>query len=348
MIGDRAPGSPPIDDMEQLVQFMRHHGVAVLLADTAREHLPAGLLVIDRGLVKSAVAAEMARRHELVTVLAAMQSRGLAPPLLIKGQALAYTLYQQPWLRPRTDIDALFEAGALDAVLAVLTALGYERVNGIDSDLILPQTSLLRHHCGVEHIWDVHWRISNRPTFANTLTIPDIRQRAMKIGLAGAPFLAPDRLDSLLLACLHLIGHHAYEIRLIWLYDIHLLVESLSASEKSGFLDKARSHPRVRAACHAALAVTQRYLPTERTDALCRALDPGSGARWKLERTYLASLMDDARAVGPGHRLRLLAQHVFPSRQYMLRRFPIQHRWQLPFWYGLRLARALPKLMRRR
>ncbi len=147
---------------------------------------------------------------------------------------------------------------------------------------------------------------------------------------------------------MHLIGHHAGEPRLIWLYDIHLLAGLLKDSEYRRFLDEAAAPAAVRAACHAALALTQRYIPSERTDRLCCALDPGPGERWRMNRFYLTGLFADASAVGRGRRLRFVGQHIFPSAAYMVKRFDIRHRWQLPFWYAVRIGRAIPKLFRRR
>jgi len=49
----------------------------------------------------------MARVVELREVLAALAGAGL-PVLLLKGAALAYTLYPEPHLRDRSDTDLLF------------------------------------------------------------------------------------------------------------------------------------------------------------------------------------------------------------------------------------------------
>lgn len=348
LIGGQDCAPPPIDDAKRIRGFLRRHGVTALLTGAPGDRLTDRRPHHDDGVVKSAVAAEMVRRHELAAVLRALRSRGLPAPIIFKGQALACTLYPQPWLRPRTDIDALIERGDFDAMIEALSALGYERADAIDADLILPQASLRRHRHGVSHVWDVHWRISNRPGLADILTIPEIRRSAVETRVNDTWFLMPERVDSLLLACLHLVGHHAGDIRLIWLYDIHLLAASLSTTCHHRFLDKAMDQPPTRAACHAAFELTQRYLPAEHTDALRRALDPGAGARWPVERTYLAGLVEDAGAVGAGNRLRFVAQHVFPSADYMTKRFGIRHRWQLPFWYVVRIGRAVPKLFRRR
>lgn len=345
------PRLPPAQPVEVL-NFLRRNGIQILVYERVFRHTVspdwrylAGLLRHDYRL---SVAVEMARSHEVTRVMRYMMTHSQQRPVIIKGAALAYQIYNSPQARIRGDIDALVERSAVETIIEMLTVLGYERVAAIDADLVLPQLSLHKQQYGTSHVWDVHWRISNRPALAEALTPAEILANTMETRIDGIAFRTPDRVYSLLIGCLHLIGHHADEIRMIWLYDIHLLIASMSESDYQRFLSRSLKPAPLRAACHAALVLTQRYLPTERTDALRRALDPGAEARWAMDRTYLHALIADAGAVGRGNRLRFVAQHVFPSADYMMKRFAIRRRWQLPFWYALRIGRALPKLFRRR
>lgn len=343
----RKPCAPPGVDRGLVDEFIRIHGIELLLPGWTGDRSSWETSQAEGGAMKGAVAAEMARNHEFVHVIKALQCAGLSP-VVFKGQALAYTMYPQPWLRPRTDIDALIEWPSFEATVDVLTSLGYERTVAIDADLVLPQLSLHKHRHGMSHVWDLHWRISNRPALAEALTSMEILANTVETRVNDTAFLIPDRVYSLLIGCLHLVGHHADEIRLIWLYDLHVLVSSMNESEYERFLDRSLRTAPLQAACHAALEATQRYLPAERTDALCRALDPGVKARWAMDQRYLDGLLGDVSAIGRGNRLRFVAQHLCPSADYMIKRFGIRRRWQLPYWYVVRIARAIPKLFRRR
>ncbi|MDZ7841404.1 MAG: nucleotidyltransferase family protein [Gammaproteobacteria bacterium] len=328
--------------------FLRRHGVDLCLHHVLSEHAPAASHTLPGPDTRHEIAVEMARTHEFCRVSRALRERFNEPPLVFKGQALAHTLYPQPWLRPRGDIDILVKRAAMPPLCRAMERLGYEKALGTDGDLVMTQTAMRRRSGGVEHVWDLHWKLSNRPALSGIISCQALRQTAVEVAVGNTIFAAPSDVDSLLIACLHLVGHHAGEVRLIWLYDIHLLVAALSGAERERFLDKAMDGPRVRAACHAAFELTQRYLPAERTDDLRRELDPGTGARQRSGRTYLSRLAEDARAVDKGHRLRFVRQHVFPSADYMMKRFNIRRRWQLPFWYAVRIGRAIPKLFRRR
>lgn len=329
--------------------FVDRHGVGPLIAGKTRSSGIVRDAFAGNGSEKAAVAVEMARQAEFVSVVAVLQAQiPAAEPVVFKGQALAYQVYENPWLRPRGDIDALIDRDRFDAIVDLLQQCGYERETAFDGGLVLKQETLAKHQHGTSHAWDLHWSISNRPAFEDFLTYADLFESGERIPVGDVSFVAPNKIHGLLLACLHLVGHHANDIRMIWLYDIHLLAHALSDSRVEDFLDAAGRRTEVRAACHAALATTQRYMPTARMQALARSLDPGPGSRVRLGERRMARLWADARAVGRGNRLQWMRQNVFPSRSYMMRRFGIRRGWQLPFWYGIRILRAVPKLFRRR
>lgn len=340
--------APPVDQSDLLRSFLRLHGLGPVLVNGPSADASGSSPVPDTGAVAGYVAMEMARQEEFNAVFKKMQSALGLQPIFLKGQALAFSLYAHPWHRPRVDIDALLERDDVPRLVDLLVEQGYQKLVGVDGDLVLPQTIVRKTSHGASHMWDVHWKVSNRPAFTDILTYRTLRESAVPVRAGDISILTPDRPDSLLIACLHLMGHHTADPRLIWLYDIHLLAAALGGTERERFLDKAMDRPPVRAACHAAFELTQRYLPAERTDDLRRALDPGARARQRAGRTYLTRLAEDARAVDQGNRLRFVRQHVFPSADYMMKRFAIRSRWQLPFWYAVRIARAIPKLFQRR
>jgi len=345
LAGCRVNG-PPTADSAAIRAFTDRHGISQVLDGMRDGAGAAARAVMPRPDTKAAIAEDMARAHELARVLAECRRRLEQPPVVIKGQALAHTLYPHPWQRPRGDVDVMIDAGALQPLSRALEQMGYTRAPAVEGDLVLTQAAFHRPATGIEHVWDVHWEISNRPALADAITYRALVDSAIEVPVGRTAFLAPDRAHALLIACVHLVGHHLGEPRLIWLYDIYLLVQALCDAERERLVARVKGEAALQAACHRALSVTSYYLPGERLEGLIGTLDPGESRRWPEQERYLSRLMDDARAAGPGNRLRLAFQHLFPARRYMMRRFGIRHRWQLPFWYGIRIARALPKLFR--
>ncbi len=346
LAGESPAIEPPRVEAAVLREFIRVNGVGPCLARRRRGG-PDRLL--PAGLEQNAAAAGMAREKEFVAVLNALHRRGGPEPLIFKGQALAHVLYPDPWLRPRSDIDALVPPGELEALAETLQTLGYERVVSVEGDLVMRQAGFHKHRYGMAHAWDVHWAISNRPALAEALSYNALRSTARAAMVQGVRFLVPDTVNNLLIACLHLVGHHANEPRLIWLYDIHLLTQALSEDGREKFLERASGHAELMAACRAALTLTRRDLPAAPTAELAAMLGPHGRAPQRHPSSYFGRLWEDARALDDtASRLRLARQHLFPSSGYMVRRFGIRNRWALPFWYVFRIVRAFPKLLRRR
>src|SRR5205814_5612402 len=71
-----------------------------------------------------AAAVEALRLADLREVLAALREKRVQP-LIVKGTALAYSIYDAPELRPRGDTDLLIDENEIDAVRDALTPLGF-------------------------------------------------------------------------------------------------------------------------------------------------------------------------------------------------------------------------------
>jgi hypothetical protein len=64
---------------------------------------------------------------ELEVVLAALTEAGLLT-ILLKGAALAYTLYPDPALRPMSDLDLLIHPQDLKQAVQVIQSMGYRKM----------------------------------------------------------------------------------------------------------------------------------------------------------------------------------------------------------------------------
>lgn len=116
---------------------------------------------------------------------------------------------------------------------------------------------------GGHHYLDVHWRLNNAQVLAQVLAWPELAARSTPLPALGASARALAPVDALLLACIHRAGHAGETAqigdivrqgsdRLIWLYDIHLLIGGMSAAELDAFVELAAAR-QVRAICLNAL-----------------------------------------------------------------------------------------------
>ncbi len=326
----------------------------IALARRHRVHL----LVADRGAVaelaterRAAVALEALREAELRRVLTTLTGAGVRG-VLFKGAAIARTHYRSPELRVRSDTDVLVPAERTEDAARALESLGYRRVVETDGALIVSQ-----FHCQfvdraqVTHALDVHWRISNAIAFADLLSYDEIVRDAAALPGLGPHGFGPCDSHSLLLACLHRIAHHPDSADLLWLYDLHLLVERLTEEEQRRFAQLAGER-RVRAVCAYSLEDAFRAFGGRAGDLAARIAPPmdivePTSAFLAPRRRPVDMLTADLRALDRWpQRLQLLREHVFPGREYMFARYGTRRSSSLPWLYVRRIVSGAPKWFR--
>lgn len=240
-------------------------------------------------------AREASRVGEIRRVLAALDADRVVP-VLLGDAALAYSVYPEPQLRTRENTDLLVRRAAVADIVRILGEIGYRRHRRAPEQRVLHQDTYVREEdSGDTHILDLHWAIDTRPALADGFDYGDIRRRAVAVNALTACAMAACHEDALLLACLRRRARAGNET-LIGLYDIHLLVESMTSIDFERFVRSAMDM-RMGQASRDAIAEARRRFNTH--------LPSG-----ELEDHFSAeALADEARArlrLSPARRLRKL------------------------------------------
>jgi len=298
---------------KQIFQALHEHGVAELAYNNFK-HL-SGLNDALSVRAKTSIATEMARAHELGLLISAFNEKK-TPLLIFKGTALAYRSYKNPWQRPRGDTDVLIDRTQLKQIRSIFKELGYKEAVAVSGKYISYQTSFTKVVTpDFIHTLDVHWRINNRQILSNCYDL---------ISINGKPANTPCRIDSILLAAIHRKGHHAETERLIWLYDIHVVSESLSEKQWLELAAKARSK-KIAALTLNALEMTHELLDTKIPRVVFKTLkhesvkDEVSKVFLNEKKSELAVFWTDMKHGLPdwSSRLTLLKEHIIPSKDYL-------------------------------
>jgi hypothetical protein len=275
---------------------------------------------------RAQTAQELLRREELLSVLNALAAAGVTP-ILLKGTALAYGLYDSPASRPRTDTDLMIRRTDVDRVRRTMVRCGYSAPTYCDGELLFCQFPMEKtDRFGLTHTFDFHWRISTQSVFADLLVYEELAAAAVALPALGAHARTAGPLHALLLACVHPVMHHRNAERLIWLYDLHLLASQLSERDLDRFVELAVAK-RVSAVCAHQLAAAHRSLGTRVPHRAMLALgatdrsEPSAaylraGRRWHDE--LISSMRELPRW---SERRRLLWEVVFPGSAFMLRAY---------------------------
>lgn len=256
--------------------------------------------------------------------------------LVLKGAALAETVYPRPSLRRFGDLDVLVRRADALRARALLESLGYlvdplpweDLIRGRDS-----QANFFLHTERGTVVVELHTALINNDLFFGQVHVddPGLWERALSVRLAGveACTLGPE--DQVLHLCLHLAGHYLAAPQS--LRDIAQVL-SVRSVDWPLFVRLARK-ARASAACFAALFAAARLLGTPVPPSVLDALAPRAG-RKRLEQIAegrAADSIEDMAAIhterlrfpllwhllgSPQARSRTLWHIVFPSRQWLV------------------------------
>ena len=348
-------------DVEEFLARADHHGILPLLDDRLRDPAAAGawpesIRTRCRAEALSGAAWELAQRGETIRLLAAFREVQLKP-LILKGAALACSLYAHPGLRPRSDLDLIVAEADHGRAEEVLRHLGYAR-QGVPMGPHISRQSTwsvaIRHGSSVDV--DLHWRSSNSPALARLMGYEEMQARAVPVPSLGPAAFAPCPVHALLFACIHRAGHeHApmyvdgvavpAKDRLIWLYDIHLLASTMPGAELEEAASIA-SNRRMTAFVQEALELCELRFAL-RLPASVKAVLAHGRRREPAPITHggrLRGMAGDFLAIcGAAERLLWLRELAFPSAQYMHAKYPTSSAW-LPVLYARRAVDGFRKL----
>lgn len=314
--------APPPFDKTALLDRLDYHGVTLLAHRAGR--LPATLTESLQQRRSMMAANDALKQNALKELYSALVNAGLHEAILFKGGALAYSIYPQPWLRPRTDNDVLINKLNYAQFERVFHALGYQKLFAIEGHYISYQCTFSKPLAGksVMNI-DLHWRINNRQSLAKAFSVKELLTNGAPLNTLSPNIMIPSHIDSILIACLHRLGHHHNEERLVWLYDIHLLASKLTPSDWALLAARA-INKQIASVTLDALQLCQQLLGTTVDDDAIKQLDNGA-QQHELSRIFLQRdlpewryFLCDLKAL-PSWRQKfgLVYENLFPSRAYI-------------------------------
>lgn len=303
---------------------------------------------------------ELAYRVEVARVLGELASAEITP-LIIKGTSLAYSLYPKPVLRPRADVDLLVERSCRAQAEAALHGAEYSRV-GIHETNTFQSSWKRQDRLGAVYSIDLHWETNNSPVLARLLTYTELLRRAVPLPALGNSARGPAFVDSLLLACIHRAGHaHApYYVggkrfdalnRLIWLYDIHLLVSTMTPRELDEWVELARAKNITRICLDALFRARDCFgtnIPANVLEELTRNGKREPSAQFLTANRARLLVQDVWHLESWRQRVKWIRHLALPSASYMRRKYSDAVGTWLPALYARRATVGMARLCARR
>lgn len=270
--------------------------------------------------------------------------------VVLKGFSLAQQVYSAPNLRPKTDIDILIRSEDKEIIKNMFQSLGYINPRGWEPKAIINQFSYKKTlGKGVSVYFDIHLKISNSKKIENILNYEDLLNNANTktcdgINLVNIP-------HALTHAVFHLLGHKSSGdmVKLIWYYDIYLLVKTISDNEKQELLTLVNNTGLANLMSHT-LNLTSQYFPSKELTVLLKEL---KGMAFDSNYNYLLGNTSGAKGLwftlqatdSLKEKISVIKETVFPPPAEIYVKYGKHTKWPLIMLYIRRIISGTLKYL---
>ena len=338
-------------DWDEVLEQAARHGILPLLCHSlaafrANKSVPAYVLKELRECYLHTAWRNTRRYHELGPVLKSLQELDI-PVLVLKGAALAETLYESIALRPMNDVDLLIrheDIWKIDELLA-------QKYRNEDHLFMKYNVEMCRHftYTNGRIRLQFHTRIPGLPelnAWANAVSARIASVNTLMLGLE----------DFLLHLCVHLDQHLvAGSSRLIWCYDIAGFLKHYGEEIDWNYVIRTAEEHQVVENIHRILRMINKsmegYIPS---DVLSQFEGDDIGISID-DMLYLRESSDSMDSeFGPRisslsqmTRMRFVFKLMFPSRQYMMHYYPVTRVSLLIYpYYFVSLGKTILQILR--
>lgn len=342
------------------IQALSSHGILPLLYrtlyDLPEEHHPKAWVMDKlRFAFQASSFRVIAQTRQLRSLLSAMNQAG-EKILIVKGPSLSGSLYPMPATRPCNDIDILVLPEQFKKARQVLSGLGYTcKADRFDRYRDLHSEECFVHQFDKTFLpVELHWDIHHLYGFRGTGRVHELFDRAVRKSFEGLSFDGLDPVDELIHLVLHLTLIHTRDIRLIWLYDIHLLSKEIERIGMWGDLKKRCGEWRATFPVFYALQLTETWtglrLPKEIEN---QTFFPKTAAAEEIQWKWVLTRYKDIRAMTtlrfpPGlplwKKIKYMVDFAFPPKENLKKRYAVSHDFLMPFYY---FRRFIDRFVRR-
>ncbi|THJ19565.1 MAG: hypothetical protein CAF44_014945 [Nitrospira sp. CG24D] len=318
------------------------------LTDSSRSHtLPPLLHARLKQIMRETMARNLFLTNELCAIVTALDGHGV-PSIPIRGPALAQQLYGDPFLRPAEDLDLLVHRHDLPAVAAILSQQGYRSVEHRQGFLETFSYSLEFVHPGSGLYVEPHWSLVY-PPYVGTVDMAPVWARAVHQQVADVNMLGLGLIDLVIHLCVHLL-HRGNQVPFLWLYELdRLLREKQATMDWDQFVRVAHTMGQGLLVAQALSKVSEQCgtpLPPSLLAQLALSPHPSSfptiGLLLTKEQVNGREEFAALWALGSlRSKLRYVLGLLFPSPDFMLRRYRLSSYSMLMLYYPLRFVSLL-------
>ncbi|MEL6529807.1 MAG: nucleotidyltransferase family protein [Pseudomonadota bacterium] len=346
------------DETSERITF---HGIALLLVDAAPgfQGWPSDAVELVKEEARLQSFWELSHREVMSELVQALHQAGITA-VLLKGTALAYSLYPKPELRRRGDSDLLIENADRAKVRRVFEACGFSLCSDVRP---LQESWQSSANLGFTHTVDLHWRMSASAAISGLLEANGHQRGQVSLPALDESAFGIGSVENLILICINRAQHErlGYLIgpkrvygsnRLIWAIDIELIAASFAETDWAELIISAQTSGASDIVA-SGLKMAKRVLETPVPDGVLEQLDQ-QAPRAEIT-TYLDCksarkrlMMDLAACPSLRDKLRLLTFKLHPSDDLIRERFPDANGWPMAALRVRRLVEGFGRMLKGR
>jgi hypothetical protein len=337
-------------DWDYIITLAEEHGVLALLNQklSVIDYIPETIKEAYKRKTWDIIAQDLIRSQELASLFKTFAENNINF-MVFKGGALAYSHYQESYLRVRCDTDILFQNQRhAEQAWAILKQLGYSKSNTLTGSYVGFQFCCIKPlKSRANHVLDCHIKFNDHLFYAKTLTFDILKQQAI-FRAEPFPMLTPCDTHAALIALMHRTTtlSSGQPDRLIWLYDIYLLLSQFTDQQWLNFTSLAKDK-KICGTCLDGINKTMQFFPLNTPSIVISEFKKLSETepfnpsvqhkRWFY---YYHSFKE---VDGIGNKIGFIKEHFLPSKKYIMNKYNIRSPFLLPFFYILRIITGLKR-----
>jgi hypothetical protein len=328
------------------VDWLRRQGLAPLTWHTCKSsNLPPDISQQLQQSYYSAMGDAELHRRELASVLRALNAASLSP-VVFKGAALAFGIYDDPAFRTMGDLDLWITAEDIEQGRQVLEEIGYQSFRKLDRPPAL--MALFQGEVGLQHSYsgyglvELHWGIFPGEWLRRAAQVSElsaIHARVVAMHLAGerAWVLSPE--DAVIQSAVHTaVNHQMSMFALRALIDVTMMARSAARSatlDWTAIVQRARAW-RVATAVWLVLSLAVDLARLDEAREAARQLQPSALRQRMIRRFVSAESLVEMRDLSASNwryvfllllvdrgrdAVKLVFRALWPEREWLIARY---------------------------
>ncbi|MCC6545327.1 MAG: nucleotidyltransferase family protein [Nitrospirae bacterium] len=224
-----------IDEWKKLLSALRSHWITPLLyykiGNSPPEFHPPGEILDQMRTAFLLSRIQCLKIEKQVNEIVNSFNRKGIEFIVLKGPALAHSIYPDPATRPHCDLDILVREEDFINAKGLLEEIGYKsktsrfgHLKGVDCEEAFTHQRDPDKNIMVELHWDLHILSGHK----GKQNIKELFHRSIQLETPSLSFKVLDPVDTLIACVLHMTVTHSADIRLLSIYDIALLLQKIT------------------------------------------------------------------------------------------------------------------------